>query len=268
LYVLFCSEIEIFISEYLHISAVAWHPVHPLLVSGGSEGSILHWDLSTPEENTFSQAISPPRATLSQAHDSNVWSLAYHPFGHILVSASNDHTTRFWSRERPGDATSVFSGGGEKPPEDMGGQDDDDEAMVPGFGQGGGGGAPWWGKEEDSGPSMESTSRGGGGYDGEDSIPGFGGGMGGIPGLGGFSAPAAPPADVKPIYNGYQSSSGPQDMYRSGEKDEFGRDREYHSGGGSGGGGGAYNNDDWGRSGGSGGYNRGGRYGPRRGGRY
>lgn len=43
-----------------------------------------------------------PKEVLEFAHDSNVWSLAYHPLGHILVSASNDHTTRFWSRNRPG----------------------------------------------------------------------------------------------------------------------------------------------------------------------
>lgn len=39
---------------------------------------------------------------LEFAHDSNVWSLAFHPLGHLLCSASNDHTTRFWSRGRPG----------------------------------------------------------------------------------------------------------------------------------------------------------------------
>jgi len=166
------------------VCSVAWHPVHPLLVSGGSEGSILHWDLATLEP-TFAQPSSPPRATLSQAHDSNVWSLAFHPLGHLLASASNDHTTRFWSRERPGDSSSVFSGGGEKPP-DMSGQDDEDDAMVPGFSYGGGGG--WWGKEEDgngpsdnaggpSGPGFDNNRRSGGYSEGastDDFIPGFG----------------------------------------------------------------------------------------------
>ncbi|CEQ39767.1 SPOSA6832_01332, partial [Sporobolomyces salmonicolor] len=75
------------------VCSVAWHPIHSdVLVSGGSEGSILHWSLPDPA----------PKETLEFAHDSNVWSLAYHPLGHLLVSASNDHTTRFWSRGRPG----------------------------------------------------------------------------------------------------------------------------------------------------------------------
>lgn len=43
-----------------------------------------------------------PKDVLEYAHDSNVWSLAFHPLGHLLCSASNDHTTRFWSRGRPG----------------------------------------------------------------------------------------------------------------------------------------------------------------------
>jgi len=227
----------------MSVIAVAWHPVHPLLVSGGSEGAILHWDLSTPEENNFTSAISPPRATLSQAHDSNVWSLAYHPFGHILVSGSNDHTTRFWSRERPGDASSVFSGGGEKPPEivDMAGQDEEEDAMVPGFGFGGGnvsgGGVPWWVKDEEGAGDI-GLKRGGLSepMDAEDFV---------LPGLGS----SAPP----PRQNGYSSGSMHQDgpSYGGADKDEFGRDRES------------------GRTGSGGGvFNRGARYGPRKGGRY
>lgn len=37
------------------------------------------------------------------AHESSVWTLAWHPVGHILCSGSNDHTTKFWCRNRPGD---------------------------------------------------------------------------------------------------------------------------------------------------------------------
>jgi polyadenylation factor subunit 2 len=158
--------------------AVAWHPLHPILVSGGSEGSILHWDLSATSESSTSPItpVGQPRATLSQAHDSNVWSLSFHPLGHLLVSASNDHTTRFWSRERPGDASSVFSGGGEKPPEEA--VEDDDEVVVPGFTYSGG--VDWWGKEEDAYAQSTSVSENGlaRGVDGAANddfvIPGFG----------------------------------------------------------------------------------------------
>ena len=44
-----------------------------------------------------------PISTLDTAHESYVWSLTWHPIGHLLVSGSNDHTTRFWARNRPGD---------------------------------------------------------------------------------------------------------------------------------------------------------------------
>ncbi|EDR10859.1 uncharacterized protein LACBIDRAFT_384388 [Laccaria bicolor S238N-H82] len=232
------KEFRILKGHKKEVCSVTWHPVHPLLVSGGSEGAVLHWDLSTPDPASFAQPVSTPRATLSQAHDSNVWSLAYHPLGHLLVSASNDHTTRFWSRERPGDASSVFSGGGEKPPEiiDTSGQDEEDDAMVPGFSYGAGGAGPsWWGKDEESTPGFgggqatDAFGRRPAGYgdtNGDDFIPGFGA----------AERQAAPPQ---------------QDMYGSGERQE-----DWSRGGGRGGG------DDWGRGG-----SRTGRYGPR-GGRY
>ncbi|PKI82754.1 pre-mRNA cleavage and polyadenylation factor (CPF) complex subunit [Malassezia vespertilionis] len=79
------------------VCSVDWHPVHhDLFVSGGSEGAMLYWSLrsTTPES---------PLLTMETAHESNVWSLQWHPLGHLIASGSNDHTTRFWSRSRPGE---------------------------------------------------------------------------------------------------------------------------------------------------------------------
>lgn len=40
---------------------------------------------------------------IESAHDGIIWDLAWHPLGHILCSGSNDHTSKFWTRNRPGD---------------------------------------------------------------------------------------------------------------------------------------------------------------------
>lgn len=181
---------------------MTWHPIHPLLVSGGSEGSLLYWDVNAPEPTSSSTSLVPqaagPRATLAEAHDSNVWALAFHPLGHLLASASNDHTTRFWARERPGDASSTFSGGGARPPgaaeedaEDADGDEDEQGMSVPGLmsfaggipGIGGGmgmGQGQAFGKEEEHGRTdspfrrQDGMGMGMGGEDGIPGIPGFG----------------------------------------------------------------------------------------------
>ncbi|KAJ3358047.1 hypothetical protein HDU83_000104 [Entophlyctis luteolus] len=76
-------------------AAVAWHPFNEtLFVSGGSDGAIAYWDVGT--EHSV--------GGMDNAHDSTVFSLDFHPCGHMLASGSNDHTTRFWARNRPGDA--------------------------------------------------------------------------------------------------------------------------------------------------------------------
>jgi len=40
---------------------------------------------------------------MEAAHESSVWAAAWHPLGHMLVTSSNDHTTKFWARNKPGD---------------------------------------------------------------------------------------------------------------------------------------------------------------------
>jgi WD40 repeat protein len=40
---------------------------------------------------------------MEEAHDGMIWDMSWHPLGHMLVSGSNDRSTRFWTRNRPGD---------------------------------------------------------------------------------------------------------------------------------------------------------------------
>lgn len=74
------------------LPAVRWHPQYESsFSSGGAEGAVYYWNVDS----------ATPVGKLDSAHDSNVWSMDYHPMGHILVTASNDNTTRFWTRNRP-----------------------------------------------------------------------------------------------------------------------------------------------------------------------
>jgi polyadenylation factor subunit 2 len=88
------EEIQVFRGHKKEASAVSWHPVHEgMFASGGSDGSILFWNVGTDKEI----------GGVDTAHESIVWTLAWHPLGHILCSGSNDHTIKFWTRNRPGD---------------------------------------------------------------------------------------------------------------------------------------------------------------------
>jgi polyadenylation factor subunit 2 len=106
------------------IATLTWHPIHSnLLSTGGSEGSLFHYLLDEPNTPDGQPAsIAPydsadPSMTPAQpiypahkipfAHDFAIWSLDWHPLGHILASGSNDRITRFWARPRPGDAAWV-----------------------------------------------------------------------------------------------------------------------------------------------------------------
>lgn len=79
--------------------SLAWHPIHEdFFVSGGYDGSINFWLVG---------GVTPV-GEIAGAHENSVWSLAWHPVGHILCSGSNDHTTKFWCRQRPGTETNLF----------------------------------------------------------------------------------------------------------------------------------------------------------------
>ncbi|CAB3371027.1 Hypothetical predicted protein [Cloeon dipterum] len=121
------QEVQTFRGHKKEASAVAWHPVHEgLFCSGGSDGSLLFWNVGADKEI----------GAIEQAHDSIVWSLAWHPLGHILVSGSNDHTSKFWTRNRPGDQMRDKYNLNTLPA-GMSGYDDneiDDMALIPGMG--------------------------------------------------------------------------------------------------------------------------------------
>ncbi|KAJ2840363.1 WD repeat-containing protein 33 [Coemansia sp. 'formosensis'] len=93
------------------VHSVAWHPVHETLFASGAslcdqkrtatDGSIQFW-------TTDDAAL---KAEVEGAHMSQIWSLAWHPMGHVLASGSNDHTTKFWCRPRPAELLPTELGG-------------------------------------------------------------------------------------------------------------------------------------------------------------
>lgn len=59
------------------------------------------YDSQKPSEAP-AQTIHPAHRT-AYAHEYAIWSMDWHPLGHILASGSNDKVTRFWTRPRPGE---------------------------------------------------------------------------------------------------------------------------------------------------------------------
>jgi len=76
------------------VNCIAWHPSEEeVFATAGYDGSIMFW---TPDSQN-------PQAEVPKAHDHSIEGLAWHPLGHVLASCSNDRTTKFWGRNRPGD---------------------------------------------------------------------------------------------------------------------------------------------------------------------
>uniref|UniRef100_A0A914WSN5 Uncharacterized protein n=1 Tax=Plectus sambesii TaxID=2011161 RepID=A0A914WSN5_9BILA len=87
-------EVRSFRGHKKEVTSLAWHPIHEgLFVSGGGDGSLAYWLVNNEKEVGL----------LEHAHDQAVWTLEWHPLGHILASGSNDNNTKFWSRNKPGD---------------------------------------------------------------------------------------------------------------------------------------------------------------------
>ncbi|KAK9468072.1 WD40-repeat-containing domain protein [Lipomyces arxii] len=105
------------------MTTLAWHPIHDSLIATGDFNGGVHFYLldaiksssfststmqgGSASSNTasFSSAARTlePVHSITYAHESAIWSMEYHPLGHILCTGSNDKFTRFWCRARPGD---------------------------------------------------------------------------------------------------------------------------------------------------------------------
>ncbi|ACO69977.1 predicted protein, partial [Micromonas commoda] len=90
------KELENFRGHTRDVTAVVWHPQHEtLLTSGGYDGTIMYWIVGRGQEECAAQ--------VKGGHEAAIWSMTWHPAGHILCSGSNDNTTKFWCRNRPGE---------------------------------------------------------------------------------------------------------------------------------------------------------------------
>ncbi|KAG7669287.1 hypothetical protein Ndes2526B_g05588 [Nannochloris sp. 'desiccata'] len=88
------AELATFIGHGKDITVSSWHSIHEeLFVSGGHDGSLCFWLVGR-------QGV---QAEVPIAHEGSVWSTAWHPLGHLLVTGASDAATKFWCRGRPGD---------------------------------------------------------------------------------------------------------------------------------------------------------------------
>lgn len=92
------------------ITALAVHPFAGYFVSGNNDGAIHHWDFM----------VDRPIASSDSRHENTVWSLDFHPAGHLLASGSADFMIKYWARQRPCD---VGTGAAEEEALSSGGAD-------------------------------------------------------------------------------------------------------------------------------------------------
>lgn len=88
------AELSTFTGQNDEIIKVSWHSLHEeLFVSTGQHGSLSFWLVGR----------AGSQAEVRRAHEGAVWTAAWHPVGHLLMTGSSDATTKFWCRARPGD---------------------------------------------------------------------------------------------------------------------------------------------------------------------
>lgn len=91
----FMKDFQTFKGHPREITSIDWHPkIESLFSSGGYDGAVFFWILGRKS----------PAAKMPTAHDSSVWDMKWHPMGHVLATGSNDHSTKFWIRNKPSDS--------------------------------------------------------------------------------------------------------------------------------------------------------------------
>jgi WD40 repeat protein len=99
------EAVQSYTGHKVEISAIAMHPFHEnMFASGDTNGSLYHW--TTTSEEPIAQRLFGELGS----HEGCIWSLQYHPLGHILASGSNDHSCKFWCRNRPGEGIAEMGG--------------------------------------------------------------------------------------------------------------------------------------------------------------
>lgn len=102
--------------EELECLALGWHPFHAgLLTVGTFAGLLSHYALDNyiPPKDESESSYSPsaklpePIHRVPYAHERVINAIEYHPLGHLLCTAGNDRSARFWSRARPNDPVAL-----------------------------------------------------------------------------------------------------------------------------------------------------------------
>lgn len=73
------------------ITSLGIHPhYNDLIVSGSTNGTL----------SFYQKFNETPLKVIDKAHENIIWSLEYHPLGHVLASGSLDQSCRFWTKDK------------------------------------------------------------------------------------------------------------------------------------------------------------------------
>ena len=84
-----------------NVNSVAFHPDDHTLASASDDGTIRLWDIETGERLRTLE-IRQYIGFLSSVYRSPVFSVAFHPDGHIIASSSKDNAIRLWDARTGG----------------------------------------------------------------------------------------------------------------------------------------------------------------------